>query len=103
MRQMGEVFNVSCMNSCFSPTIYGCRVSYLLIFWHERTFISVLFSKVLNISLFHQRSVQIIHVSVKMISIHDQHPWAGENPYGLIHSRQQQQFCIYVWAGIVDD
>jgi hypothetical protein len=38
-----------------------------------------------------------------IISIHNQHQWAEKNPHGVIHSSDQQQFSINVWAGIVGD
>jgi hypothetical protein len=39
----------------------------------------------------------------EIISIHNQHQWAEENPHGVIQSRHQQQFSDNVWAGIVGD
>jgi hypothetical protein len=37
----------------------------------------------------------------RIISIHNQHQWAEENPDGVVHSRRPQQLNIIVWAGIV--
>jgi hypothetical protein len=53
------------MNSCFTLTSHDECVLYLLIFERERNFVGVLFSEVLSISLFHQCSLQMRHVSVE--------------------------------------
>lgn len=36
-------------------------------------------------------------------NFHNQHLWAVEHPHAVIESRNQQQFSLNVWAGIVAD
>jgi hypothetical protein len=36
-----------------------------------------------------------------IINIHNQHQWAEENPHGVIHSRNPQQFSINAYLVIV--
>jgi hypothetical protein len=83
-------------------TIYGCRVSRLLIFQHERTFIGILFNEVLRIP---HCSLHICHVSVDgIISVHSHHQWGEENPHCVIHSRsptageQGRPACFATWT-----
>jgi hypothetical protein len=52
----------------------------------------------LNISLFHQCSSQMRHVSVEMESSVFTTNTSGQR---RIHSRHQQQLSINVWAGLL--
>jgi hypothetical protein len=38
-----------------------------------------------------------------VITCHNNHMWAEENPHADVQSRHQQQFSINVWAGIIGD
>jgi hypothetical protein len=38
-----------------------------------------------------------------IITFHNNHMWAEENPQAVVQSRHQQQFSINVWAGIIGD
>jgi hypothetical protein len=38
-----------------------------------------------------------------IITFHNNHVWAEENPRAVVQSRHQQQFSINVWAGIIGD
>jgi hypothetical protein len=73
-RQVGEELNVSHMaiwrvlHEQLLYPYHECRVSCLLIFQRERTFVGALFNKVLSISLFNQCSLQMRHVSVETAS-----------------------------------
>jgi hypothetical protein len=38
-----------------------------------------------------------------IITFHNNHVWAEENPQAVVQSRHQQQFSINVWTGIIGD
>jgi hypothetical protein len=73
-----------------------------LIFPCKRTFVGVLFSQVLSISLFDWCSLEMRHVSLDSIAIiRNQQQRAEENPHGVIHSTYQQCSALMYGQGLL--
>jgi hypothetical protein len=87
------------MNSYFTFSICKCRVSNLLTFQHDETCVSAVHFFASSVLLTDRACFSRDSIT----NIHNKHQWAEENPYGVNHSRQQQQFSINVSAGTAGD